>query len=86
MEVGSYPAAQVLGLPHINDLALGVLVEVHTGIGRDGADFLEKIHGKTTILDEASDATAATRAKVERDDRRIIGSSLKREAAASNKS
>ena len=46
MEVGGNPAAQVFGLPDVDDLALGVLVEVHAGLGGDGADFLEEIHGR----------------------------------------
>ena len=33
-EVGAHPGAQVLGLADVNDLALGVLVEIYAGIGR----------------------------------------------------
>ncbi len=46
VEIGRHPAAQVLGLPDVDHLALGVLVEVHAGFGGDGADFLEEIHGR----------------------------------------
>jgi len=44
MEVAGHAAAQVFRLAHINDFAFGVLVEIHAGLGGDGADFLEKIH------------------------------------------
>jgi len=37
--------AQVLGLAHVDDLALGVLVEVNAGLGGEGADFLVEVHG-----------------------------------------
>ena len=46
MEIGRYAAAKIFGLPDVDHLALGVLVEVHAGLGRDGADFLEEIHGR----------------------------------------
>ena len=54
MEVGRDPAAQVFGLPDVDDFALGVLVQVHAWVGRDGADFLQEIH-ESIILDEALD-------------------------------
>jgi hypothetical protein len=37
-EVGAHAGAQVLGLADVDDLALGVLVEVAAGEGGDGAD------------------------------------------------
>ena len=43
-EVGRNPAAQVLGLADIDDLAFGVLVEIHAGGGGQAADFCGKIH------------------------------------------
>ena len=43
-QVGADAGAQVLGLADVDDLALGVLVEVHAGLGGEGADFLVEIH------------------------------------------
>jgi hypothetical protein len=36
--------AQVLGLAHVDHLALGVLVEVHAGLRGQSADFLVEVH------------------------------------------
>ena len=44
-QVRANPRTQVLGLAHIDHLALGVFVEIHAGLGRQGADFLVKVHG-----------------------------------------
>ncbi len=45
--------AQAFGLADVDDLAFGVLVEVHAGGGRDGADFLLEIHrGGSILLDD----------------------------------
>ena len=44
VEVGGDARAQVLRLADIDDLAFGVFVEVDAGRGRQGADFLGKIH------------------------------------------
>ena len=44
VEIRTHPVAQALGLANVNHLTLGVLVEVHAWRGRDGADFLLKIH------------------------------------------
>jgi hypothetical protein len=41
MKIAGYAAAQILRLAHVDDFAFGVLVEVHAGLGGDGADFLE---------------------------------------------
>jgi len=43
-EVRTHARAQVLGLAHIDDLALGVLVEVAAGAGGEGADFVVDVH------------------------------------------
>ncbi len=43
-EVGADARAQVLGLADVDDLALGVLVEVAARRGGEGPDFLVKIH------------------------------------------
>ncbi len=43
-QVGSHPRAQVLRLANVDDLALGVLVQVHAGLGGQRADFLLQIH------------------------------------------
>jgi hypothetical protein len=45
-EVGADAGAQVLGLADVDDLALGVLVEVAAGEGGDGADFGLEVHGR----------------------------------------
>ena len=45
IEVGAYPGPQALGLAHIDDLAFGVLVHVHAGLGGKGSDFLDQVHG-----------------------------------------
>ncbi len=45
-EVGAHAGAQVLGLADVDHLALGVLVEIAAGEGREGADFREQIHGR----------------------------------------
>ena len=44
-EVAAHTRAQVLGLADIDDLALGVLVEITAGAGGQGSDFLQEIHG-----------------------------------------
>ncbi len=51
-EVRTYPRAEVLGLSHVDNLAFGVLVEVHAGGGGKGADFLVQIHGSCVWLVE----------------------------------
>ena len=43
-QVGADARAQVLGLADVDDLAFGVLVEVHAGLGREEPDFLEEVH------------------------------------------
>ena len=43
-EVAAHAGAQVLRLADVDDLALGVLVEVAAGAGGQGADFLVEIH------------------------------------------
>ena len=45
-QVGADARAQVVGLADVDDLALGVLVEVHAGLGGQGADFLVEVHGE----------------------------------------
>src|ERR1700733_13374823 len=44
MEVAGYAAAQVFGLAHVDDLTLGILVEIDAGFGWDGADFGQEVH------------------------------------------
>jgi hypothetical protein len=44
MKIAGYAAAQVFRLAHINNIALGVLVQIHSGFGGDTPDFLEKVH------------------------------------------
>ena len=39
MKVAGNPAAEILGLPHVDDLTLGVLVQIHAGFGGNGLDF-----------------------------------------------
>src|SRR5215467_11281759 len=46
LEIRAHPGAEVLGLTHIDDAALGILVEVDPGLGRQTANFLEQIHGR----------------------------------------
>ena len=43
-QVGADAGAEVLGLPDVDDLAFGVLVEVHAWLGGEKADFLDEIH------------------------------------------
>ncbi len=43
-QIGTHARAQVVGLAHIDDFALGVLVEIHAGLGGQGADFFVEIH------------------------------------------
>jgi hypothetical protein len=38
--------AQALGLADVDHLPFGVLVQIHTWRGWDGADFLLQIHGE----------------------------------------
>ena len=45
VEVRRDARAQVLRLAHVDDFALGVLVEIHAGGGGEAADFLGEIHG-----------------------------------------
>ena len=47
MKIAGHAAAQVLRLAHIDDLALGILVQIHAGLGGNGADFLKQIHDGT---------------------------------------
>ena len=45
VEIAGDAAPQVLRLAHIDHLALGVLVEIHARLGRNGADFGLQVHG-----------------------------------------
>ena len=45
-KVGADAGAKVLGLADVDDLALGVLVEVAARLGGDGSDFLVEIHAR----------------------------------------
>ena len=49
-QIGPHAGAQVLGLADVDDLALGVFVEVNAGLGGEGADFLVEVHGKRPAL------------------------------------
>ncbi len=49
-KIGAHARAQVLGLADVDDLALGVFVEVDAGLGGEGADFLVEVHGKRPAL------------------------------------
>jgi hypothetical protein len=40
VKVAAHAAAQVLRLANVYDFALGILIQIHAGIGRDGANFL----------------------------------------------
>src|SRR5229473_497429 len=44
VKIGSNPAAEVLGFADINNLALGVLVQIHAGRGRQTTDFGGQVH------------------------------------------
>ena len=44
VEIAGDAAAQVLRLAHVDDFAFGVFVEIHAGLGGDGADFGQEIH------------------------------------------
>ena len=44
VEVAGHAAAQILGLAHVNDFTLGVLVEIHAGLRGQNADFLVEVH------------------------------------------
>src|ERR1700680_1177893 len=50
VEITGHAAAQVLRLAHINDVALGVLVEIDAGFHRNGADFGLQVHAERSIL------------------------------------
>ena len=43
-QIRAHPRAQVLRLAHVDDFALGVLVEIHAGLGGKDADFLVEVH------------------------------------------
>ena len=45
-KIRPHSRAQVVGLADVDDLALGVLVEIHAGRGRQGSNFLVKVHEK----------------------------------------
>ena len=45
VKIGANPAAEVLGLADINNLALCVLVEIHPGRSRQATDFGGQVHG-----------------------------------------
>ena len=44
-EIAAHACTQILGLADVDDLALGVLVEVTAGARGQGTDFLQEIHG-----------------------------------------
>jgi hypothetical protein len=46
VKIRPHAAAQIFRLADIDDLPLGVLVEVHARIGGEGAYFLEEVHWK----------------------------------------
>ena len=63
-KVGAHPGPQVLGLADVNDLAFGVLVEIHAGIGRQSANFLVQVHcgyGATVLIVTVSPASGTRR-------------------------
>ena len=71
-KVARHPAAQVLRLTHVDDIAFGVLVQVHAGLGGQGADFLVEIHAQSAgfiLLDDQMTAcgTMANGAALTRD-------------------
>ena len=45
-QIGPHPRAQILGLAYIDHLALGILVEIHSGVGRQRANFFVQVHGQ----------------------------------------
>ena len=49
-QIGADAGAKVLGLADVDDLALGVLVEVHARLGGQNANFLDEIHGGDAAL------------------------------------
>jgi hypothetical protein len=55
VKIGADPVSQAFRLADIDDLSLGVLVQIHAGRGRDGANFLLQVHGKrSSILEEGT--------------------------------
>src|ERR1700720_1453942 len=50
VEVAGHPAAQVLRLTHVNDVACGVLVQIHAGLRGKSADFGLQVHAEESIL------------------------------------
>jgi len=50
VEVAGDAAAKVFSLAHVDDFAFGILVEIHAGLGGNGADFLEKIHQEIFVF------------------------------------
>ena len=52
-KVRPHPRAQVVRLAHVDDLALGVFVQIHAGRGRKSADFLVKIHAGSAGAENA---------------------------------
>ena len=43
-KIGAHAGAQAVGLAHVDDLAVGVLVQIHAGRGRQSPNFLVKVH------------------------------------------
>ncbi len=50
MKIRRDPRAQILRLANVDDLALGVLVEVHAGRSGNRADFGSKVHRRSAVL------------------------------------
>ena len=50
-QVGADAGAKVIRLADVDDLAFGVFVEIHAGLGGEDADFLVEIHGETRAQD-----------------------------------
>ena len=46
-QIGTDARAQVIRLAHVDHFAVGILVEIHAGLGWQAADFLVQVHGAT---------------------------------------
>ena len=53
-KIRTHARAQAVGLAHVDDLPVGVLVEIHAGRGWQGSNFLVKIHGEATATSDSN--------------------------------
>ncbi len=48
-QIGADPRAEILRLAHVDDFAVGILVEINARLGGKGSDFLVEVHRRSAL-------------------------------------